>query len=364
MKNETALIIIDTGFSQHAMATAKRIIAINDLSKPDSGIVVGDPYVSEKDLAAFAGDPIHHGTIVLERLMARLPDAPVILVKALDANKSFMRTQWGHDGGIARQGWSEGYRWAVALCRRLGMRSVTNCSFGAFIHASDGTGWEAHQVQQETGPGKPNHIVVVAAGPGDGRAQHASWKQLPGETIVSSDTKYNLWSAREDGAHWLLTVRLNGHDLFTVDSRNVPPNMWNQRKQQTFHVRGSGRVQLAMQLRKSGTTDDGINEGALRFDVWVDGTMSASFLNRIDPTLISEPAIFAECIAVGLRRGVYAPDQRQLGAKPEVLLPGGEQISFRIPEVVAEVARMLRDSDADLDVDAVRARLGKYPDLK
>jgi len=46
-----------------------------------------------------------------------------------------------------------------------------------------------------------------------------------------------------------------------------------------------------------------------------------------------------------------------------VLLPGGEQISFRIPEVTAEVARMMSESDEPLDVDAVRQRLGKYPDL-
>jgi hypothetical protein len=367
MSHETALIIIDSGFSQQAIARARRVIAINDLIS--GRVVVGNPNVSEEDLAEFAGDSLHHGTIVLERLMDRVPDMPVILVRSLNEGESlFARTTWNDDGTIAQQGWTEAYRWAVDLCRKLGMRSVANCSFGAFIHASDGTGWEAHQVSQETGPGKPNHVMVVAAGVGDGRPQHASWRQLSGETIPVSvqqfgDAKYNLWSAAENGALWQLTVMLNGEELFTIDSRNVPRNMWNQRRQQTFTVRGEGRVELVMHVDRTGTTDDGINEGALRFDVWAPSDMSALFLNRVDLTLISEPAIFSEVIAVGLRRGVYAENQTQEGVKPEVLLPGGEQISFRIPEVVAEVARMLRDSAEDLDVDLVRARLGKYPKL-
>jgi hypothetical protein len=367
MSHETALIIIDSGFSQQAIDRARRVIAINDL--PSGRVVIGNPTVSAEDLAEFAGDSLHHGTIVLERLMDRVPDMPVILVRALgERGSSFMRTSWNDDGTIAEQGWTEGYRWAVDLCRKLGMRSVANCSFGAFIHASDGTGWEAHQVSKETGPGKPNHIMVVAAGPGDGRAQHASWRQLPGETIPVSvqqreDAKYNLWSASEKGALWQLTVYLNGEEQFTIDSRNVPRNLWNQRKQQTFTVRGEGRVDLVMHVDSTGTTDDGVNEGALRFDVWAPSDMSACFLSRIDLTLISEPAIFSEVIAVGLRRGVYAENQTQEGVKPEVLLPGGEQISFRIPEVVAEIARMLRDSAEDLDVVAVRNRLGKYPKL-
>jgi hypothetical protein len=140
--------------------------------------------------------------------------------------------------------------------------------------------------------------------------------------------------------------------------------MWNARKQHTFTVHGEGYVEFVMELFASGTTDDGINEGALRFDVWAPSDMTATFLNRIDHELISEPACFSEVIAVGLRRGVYAADQTVVGAKPEVLLPGGEQISFRTPEVTAEVARMLRDADGDLDVDEVRRRLGKYPALK
>lgn len=367
MKHQTALIIIDSGFSQQALERAGKVLAVWDLSRDMK--FEGDPYVPPEQLAQFAGDRLHHGTIVLERLMDRVPELPVILIRVMpEKDDFFIRTSWNERGEIDQPGWTEAYLWAVDLCRRRGFRSVANCSFGAFIHASDGTGWEAHQVSQATGAGKPNHIMVVAAGVGDGRAQHASWRHLTGETIPvtayqKGDAKYNLWSGHEKGALWRLSVKLNGDEQFVVESSHVPKNMWNDRKQHTFTVHGEGYVEFVMELFASGTADDGINEGALRFDIWAPSDMTASFLNRIDQELISEPACFRECIAVGLRRGIYAANQTELGAKPEVLVPGGEQISFRTPEVTAAVARLLRDTAADLDVDDVRKLLGKYPQL-
>jgi hypothetical protein len=101
---------------------------------------------------------------------------------------------------------------------------------------------------------------------------------------------------------------------------------------------------------------------AQRFDVWVNG--GASFLDHVDATLVAEPAVFPHVIAAGLRSGSYAPDQMQPGSKPDVLVPGAGPISFRLPEVTAAVARLLMESEAGLDVEQVRALLGKFPDCE
>ena len=67
-----------------------------------------------------------------------------------------------------------------------------------------------------------------------------------------------------------------------------------------------------------------------------------------------------QVISVGLIAGAYAPDQALPGGKPDVLLPGGGAISFRLPEVVAQAARLLA-AEPGLDVDGVRRRIGKFP---
>jgi hypothetical protein len=79
---------------------------------------------------------------------------------------------------------------------------------------------------------------------------------------------------------------------------------------------------------------------------------------------VSAPAVFPNVIAVGLRTVDYSGDQWKPGSKPDVLLPDtGSEISFRTPEVTAAVARLLIETEGNLDVDAVRALLGKYPDV-
>lgn len=367
--NETALIVIDSGFSVEAIARAKRVIAIYDV--PRGRKVVGEPVVSSDALAAFAGDPMHHGTIVLEKLLDVLPEAPVILVRAFGDNNSVSRTEWAADGGIAREGWTEAYVWAVEVCRSKGLRSVANCSFGGFIHAMDGTGWESFQLAKATGPGMPNHVVVVAAGPGDGRASHASWKQLRNDTVTVSalqhrTSKYNVWAGKESDetpVDWTLTVMRDGDVLHFIDGAKVPENMWNQRRQSTFSIDGSGFVQFVMQRKSLGDTGGGDSEGILGFDIWLGNEGTGAFLDHVDSKMISEPAIFPHVIAVGLNVGIYAPDQTVVGAKPEVLVHGRGQVSFQTPRVTAKVAQLLMESEAGLDIDQVRERLGKYPDL-
>lgn len=372
---ETALVVIDSGFNTESIARARRVVAIYDL--PAGVASIGSPTVSQAVLERFSDDPMKHGSLVLDKLTAILPDAPYILIRAFRRDKQILqRTEWS-GGRISTPGWCEAYRWAVDLCRKNGWRSVTNCSFGGFIHGMDGTGWEAFQLSHETGRGKPNHIVVAAAGAGDARASHASWSHLPCDTVTvkvvqKRDSMYNLWAARQaaEGAcslglpsrQWLLTVKRDGRVLFHVDGTNVPFNIWNQRQQQTFWVHGQGSVELVFERRTGSDTACGDSQCAQRFDVWLTSDRSASFLNYVDPTLIAEPAIFPHVIAVGLRNGSYAPDQAAAGTKPDVLLPGAGPISFRAPELTAAIGRLLMESDTDLDVEQVRALLGKYPD--
>lgn len=358
--NETALIVIDSGFSLESIRRAKRVIAVYDLRHEVAAI--GSPTVPAETLARFAGDPMKHGSIVLDRLTSLLPDAPYILIRAFSDENSVLRTKWA-GGTIAREGWTEAYRWAVELCRKNGLRSVANCSFGGFIHAMDGTGWEAFQLAKETGPGKPNHIVVAATGPGDARSSHASWHHLPCETVTvnvrqEEASKYNLWTK---GGAWQLTVLLNGEVVQRADGRYIPENFWNHRQQLTFWVEGEGHVQFIIKREHGTATTCGDSASAQRFDVWI-AAGDAAFLNHVDPTLISEPAVFPNVLSAGLRSGTYCPTQMSTGSKPDVLLPGNGPISFRAPEVAAAIARLLMESAAGLDVDQVRSLLGKFPD--
>lgn len=346
---ETCLIVIDSGFSLESLRGA-RVLAVRDLAADVT--IIGAPLVSEQQLQNFAGDPLNHGSIVLNKLRKFAPDAPVILIRVIGEDGKIIRTGW-HGGKIVTDGWTEAYLWAVELCKQLGMTSVANCSFGGIIHAADGTGWESHQLARVTGPGHPGHVLVAAAGAGDGRSVHASWFVEPGATrwIVARQTEsttYNLWAG---SAHqmWWLTVRRDQQVVGRYEGSWLDGNMWNQRQQLTFDVEGSGDVTFEFSLAAETQT-------MLKCDCWVRGEQSSRFLNYVDARLIAEPAVFPHVVAVGLRSGCYAPDQFDLDAKPDVLVEGGDQISFRTPEIAASVASLL-SSDANLDCAQVKAAL-------
>jgi hypothetical protein len=148
----TAIIIIDSGFDAGSMKGAENVIGICDLN--DCRTEVGAPFLSQAQLAAFANDPGRHGSIVLEQVRERMPDAPLILIRAIDPEQGLIRTGWSNGVQIS-PGWTEAYLWAVELATARGMRSVANCSFGGYMHALDGTGWESFQLSKVSGAGKP-----------------------------------------------------------------------------------------------------------------------------------------------------------------------------------------------------------------
>lgn len=359
-KNQCAVIVIDSGFHLDVLRRAQRIIGVYDL---ESGMQVeGTPEVEQSDIAAFAGDPINHGTLVLEKLLELVPEAAFILVRAVSKEQSFLRTEWNNEGNMSRPGWSEAYRWAVQLARKRGLSTVANCSFGGYYHAMDGTGWESFQLEHEAGEGKPGHIVVAAAGAGDLRGAHASWQQLPGQQLMINinqyrDTRYNFWVGRGTRTDWRLRAWLNGEHVLEVNGEQVPPNLWNHRQQVNFGIEGTGRVQLSVQRGQECNCCG-------NFDCWVVSPGSADFVDYIDQTLVAEPAVFPHVLSVGLRNRHYAPNQTLPGCKPDILLPGEGAVSFRTPEVTAAVTRLFINGLNTLDVNGVRALLGKYPDVQ
>lgn len=354
MKKETAFIIIDTGFSEGVLQSAPRIIGFYDLvnrrvvmhDRREGGLAV-------PDCKPIARDP-GHGSMVLANLLRLKPDAPIVLIRSHDDDGNLMQTSF--QGGIqVADGWTEAYLWAVALCKMRGFNSVANCSFGRFMHAMDGTGWVQHQLSRVTGAGKPGHILVAAAGAGDGRAVHACWLTAGGGMTVvdcaqTGDTTFNFWTDDRDG--WTLEVARDGRIEQRHDGNSLPVNFWNNRKQLTFTVPGSGWIQLV--TRCSGS-------GEQRFDCWARGD-GARFRSHVDANGIVEPAILPAVLAVGFRHGAYADDQRDPGAKPDVLIEGKGMISFNLPRVDAVVADMLSESPG-LDLPAVCERLGKFPVL-
>ena len=159
-------------------------------------------------------------------------------------------------------------------------------------------------------------------------------------------------------ADWTVDV-LSGDKLLVQHvGSEIPENMWNKRRQLTFTIEGSGLYELRVNRH-----DSGDEHNSLRFDCWTSGGENTSFHNFVDPTLISEPAIFPQVLAVGLRVCNYSPDQSLPGHKPDILLDGFWYISFRLPEVTVAVAELLQRQPG-ADVDAVRALLGKYPQIK
>lgn len=357
MPMSTALIVIDSGFSQEALAGATQVLGVCDLSQ--GKMEIGTPYVDEATLLAFADDPMRHGSIVLDKLRTYAPEAPLVLVKAYGTEDRLIRTGWQNGRPVSR-GWTEAYLWAVELCDKHSLASVANCSFGGFTHAMDGTGWEAFQIGRVVGKGKTGHVLVAAAGPGDGRAGHASWvigdqSRAVIEVYQKGTTQYNLWESSGSSIDWILRIFHGEHLVAVHHGKEIPSNFWNNKQQLTFAVAGEGLVTLVVTRGNS----DGKDKDS-RFDCWVVNSGVASFMDHVDPTLICEPAIFPQVLSVGLRGGSYSSNQASPGGKPDVLVEGAGAISFRLPEVTAAVASLL-DGDHRLGIDEVRLLMGKYP---
>ncbi|MBX3151904.1 hypothetical protein KF728_17230 [Candidatus Obscuribacterales bacterium] len=370
MRDKTAVIIIDTGFSRSSLQAAGKIIAALDVDTCRVATGTEDsPYLTMErnadELGIVARDDLNHGSLVLQSLLGVNPDLPVVLVRAYNQNVRLVRTVFAH-GRQVKPGWTEAYRTAVAICRERGLASVANLSFGGYTHAMDGTGWESHSLAQETGAGKPGHIVLAGAAAGSGAAIHASWSTHPGETtelraVQGGPTMYNLWCAADaaapESSDWAMEVFLNGHLISREMSDHLAPNLWNNRKQVSINVPGAGQVLFRVsRFFKDGSDFGGVHSN-YRFDGWVvQSEADAVFLDHKDVMSIAEPAIFPHVIAVGLKSGEYAENQNEPGAKPEVLIDGAGPISFRLPEVAAQVAQMLNEDPA-LDVVAVRDKL-------
>lgn len=360
-KRKAAVIIADTGFSPDSLAGATRILGVYDLVQ--RRCVIGNPCVTDAtDLGAFAGDPHKHGSFVLKALTALDPDVPVVLIRSHDPEEGIIRTTW-QNGKPVSDGWTEAYLWAVRLCQLHGLASVANFSFGRVFHAADGTGWDAFQFAKVVGEGKPGHVIVAAAGPGDGRAAHAAFSAVDNTATAvavqqNEATTYNFWTkvngAAEKDAQddWVLEVWRGGSLLLRQDGAHVPVNFWNGRKQLQFKLEGEGRTTLVVKLKDATVGERG-------FECWL-ATGDARFLDHIDDTYIVEPAAFPSVIAVGLKAGSYSSAQRLPGCKPDVLIDGGGPISFRLPEVVVKVVRILEENPG-LDALQVKALLGKYP---
>lgn len=365
MKNgKVAIVIADTGFSEEALAGATCILGVYDLV--NRRVQLGNPYISDKaELRSFAGDPHQHGSNVLKVVTALAPDVPLVLIRSHDADATIIRTEWLSGGKQGADGWTEAYLWAVALCELHGLASVANMSFGRIFHACDGTGWENFQFAKVVGHGKPGNVIVAAAGPGDGRARHASFTATPDapvalEVVQESQTSYNFWTkasgteGEKAPGGWVLDVLVGAHHVMRIDGDDLPANFWNGRKQHQFTLSTSAAITFRVWLKPEQKHD-------VAFECWV-GAGDARFLNHVDSTYIVEPAALPAVIAVGLRSGNYSDSQTLPGHKPDVLIEGDGPISFRLPEVVVKVARML-DDNPELDALQIMALLGKYPAL-
>lgn len=373
MSIKNAVIIIDSGFSQDAVAQVKNLIGFYDLN---SGIAVtGAPLIAGDQgqfvLNNLCGDSLNHGSIILQRLLELNPECAFILVRAFDNNGSLLRTRWA-DGKVASEGWIEAYLWARQLCESRGLTSVANLSFGGFSHAQDGSGWESYKLSSivasgqsgsgsdtglNTGFHKAGHVLIAATGPGDGRAIHCSFKASE-STVVHGyqrgTSTYNLWVDRNvpsisEHRDWHLRLKMNGHEVAQHQGRFIPTNIWNGRQQLMFVVEGEGNFEFFITPALTSAT-------ATRFDIFVSQSQDACFYNHVDDELVSEPACLSHVIAVGLQTGSYGTCTVNGLVKPEIKLAGSGPISFRIPEVTALVSGLL-ESDPTLDVAQVRVKL-------
>ncbi|MBX9669585.1 MAG: hypothetical protein K2X93_18320, partial [Candidatus Obscuribacterales bacterium] len=297
---------------------------------------------------------------------------------------------------------TEAYLTAVHICRSLGLASVANFSFGGYTHAADGTGWESYCLSTVTGPGKAGHIIVAGAGTGTGEAIHSSWRTEAGASTEvnahqESTATYNFWCASDAASpqynDWLFEVFLDGEKVSEEFGANLIPNLWNNKKQITVTVEGAGDVrirttrfhssnckrasllQLPGEILGSDTKcgDLGLapnhcakrphltlvksNIDMYRFDCWIHQAQSdAKFLDHQDDMLVAEPAIFPQTLSVGLSKGQYSPDQNERGSKPDLLIEGDGPISFRLPEVAAQIAYLLAQ-DPTLDSETIRHQI-------
>jgi hypothetical protein len=179
--------------------------------------------------------------------------------------------------------------------------------------------------------------VVAAAGPGDGRAAHASWQTAAGgsttvQLFQQGICRYNLWTGAGAGDDWTLEVFSQNGLAARYTARDIPENFWNGRRQLTFSIEGNGVFHLRVKRHSAEPAAE-----AIRFDCWTLTSESSAFHNYIDPVLIAEPAAFPQVISAGLTAGIYSPHQGIPGEKPDVLLDGPGPISFRLPEVTAAV---------------------------
>lgn len=358
---DCAVIIIDSGFSREATAKIRRLLGVYDLS---SGLaMVGSPYLapdSELVRELFCGDELNHGTIILEKLLAMDSELPVILVKAFEHGK---RVNTGFaDGRVVQDGWVEGYLFARDLAQKRGMTSVANLSFGGFSHAMDGTGYEAFVLERAASQLPAGHVLVAAAGPGDGRPIHAGLV-LPGGAsgaitgYLEGQAGYNFWvdrlsaitSQNQSSKDWFLEVFLGGQKVLEMDGKDLPDNFWNMRQQLTFSLEGRGELKLQLNNRSA---------SEIRFDCYIDknDVGQALFLDNLDNDLVCEPAVLSQVIAVGLAEGQYGSPVVKGISKPEIRVEGSGPISFRAPEIVFRVAQMLK-AEPDLTTGDVRDRL-------
>ena len=363
MGGNCAFIVIDSGFEQEALHRAHRVVGVWDLTCDLR--MESDYNLSRHELDRSAGDPMKHGSEVLHRMLALVPDAPVVLITAFHDDRHVYRTGWS-DGNINRPGWTEAYLWAVNLCKRNQLASVANCSFGTLTHAMDGGGWESSQLAQVTGPGKSGHVMIAGIGVGDGRAGHASFLLQPGESKSfyagqEKNSEYNLWLGLGENHNfhcgYHVDVYHNGHQILYTNSNDLPRNMWNYRAQLMVRTNGGGIVEIKISRWDDPRCDDDFC--AMKVDCW---TEDGRFHNYIDPVLLYEPGIFPHVIGVGLRAQQYCPTQYDLSSKPDVMVPGPGLISFRLPEVAA-AANVILSKDPTLDSDGVKKALGKYPDI-
>lgn len=357
MSIKNAVIIVDSGFSQDAVAQVKNLIGFYDLN---SGIAISGAPLIEGARAQFVlhhlcGDSLNHGTIILRGLLEVNPDCAFVLVRAFDHGGRHIRTRWA-DGKVASDGWVEGYLWARQLCENRGLTSVANLSFGGFAHAQDGSGWESFKLASAVGAPKVGHVLVAATGPGDGRAIHSSFTACA-NTVVRGfqrgTSTYNLWVDRNvpgnsERSDWHLMVKVNGREVAQHQGRFVSNNIWNDRQQLTFVVEGEGNFEFSITPVAELT--------AARFDIFISQSQEACFYSHVDDELVSEPACLPHVIAVGLQSGSYGTCCVNGVSKPEIKLAGNGPISFRAPEVTALVASML-ESDPTLDIAQVRQKL-------
>lgn len=346
MDLKNLIIVIDSGFTREVVERVTNLVAFVDLNRQTK--IVGTPFIEgeqREQVLASTNDILQHGTIVLEKLLAFQNDLHFILVSAFDHDERLIRTEW-IDGEVSRDGWVDACLWAAELARGLGYSSVTNCSFGGFEHAMDGSGWEAFQLSRLPA----GHLVVAAAGPGDGRAMHATVGLSCGAKTVcgyqQSTSSYNLLidrrvpdfeQARTARANnqWQLVVNLNGSEVARHHGSFIAANLWNDRQQLKFTVEGEGDFEFVL----SREHDD--DEPLTRFDIFINRSGNAHFKNYVDSELVSEPACLPQVIAAGLEDGFYGHCTIAGLQKPEIRLSGAGPISFRTPEVTLALHNLL-----------------------